>query len=197
MTEKGALLNNEGELTAPAFEKMLLAQIASFTRRKVVSAMQRIDNDVEGELMFALKMLMGTVDQLVTRDETPPKNRKEILHRLFNRTVRTAFHVWKEACRVDDQGGKQAAAGEGTSSEVVLKQIEKAHEMQVGMHEACLAEIRTVGEQVGRLLGERPRLRGKEGGEDRGHAAARTLCGLEHAHKFVNSGFLSLASHRL
>jgi len=64
MTEKGTLLNSEGELTAPSFEKMLLGQIASFTRRKVVSAMQRIENDVEGELMFALKMLMGTVDQV-------------------------------------------------------------------------------------------------------------------------------------
>ena len=36
VTEHGALLNKDGELTPPMFEKMLLSQIASFTRRKVL-----------------------------------------------------------------------------------------------------------------------------------------------------------------
>ena len=36
LTENGALLNLQGELSERGFEKMILAQIASFTRRKVV-----------------------------------------------------------------------------------------------------------------------------------------------------------------
>ena len=36
LTENGALLNVQGELSERGFEKMILAQIASFTRRKVV-----------------------------------------------------------------------------------------------------------------------------------------------------------------
>ena len=111
LTENGALLNLQGELSERGFEKMILAQIASFTRRKVVrfcplralcirahlsyscspfscssslfsfpscscsdplermqcNAMQRIDDDHEGELMFALKMLMSAVDQVRKR----------------------------------------------------------------------------------------------------------------------------------
>ena len=123
--------------------------------------MQRIDNDVEGELMFALKMLMGTVDQLVTRDDAPPKNRKEILQRLFNRALRSAFHRWKEEVKVEES--PEAAAGESGGggvggAEEVLRRMEKAQEMNAGMHEACMTEIRSLGEQVER---EREREREK------------------------------------
>ena len=86
----------------------------------------------------------------MTRDEAPPKNRKEILQRLFNRAIRTSFNVWKDACKGEEEEG-EGRGGSGADNDQMLRQIEKTHAMQVGMHEACLAEIRALGEQVTKM----------------------------------------------
>ena len=73
------------------------------------------------------------------------------MRRLFNRALRSAFHCWKEEIK----GGEspEAAAGESVGdgvggAEEVLRRMEKAQEMNAGMHEACMTEIRSLGEQV-------------------------------------------------
>ena len=123
VTNRGSLLNEDGELTASAFETMMMTQIKGFSHRKIQSALSR-STDEDENIMFGLKIIMSSVDhmehmhELMTRQnagamQTRLKSKKMVLNKLFRRPLTMAIERWKEHCFraqfLDDDGPETSA----------------------------------------------------------------------------------------
>ena len=123
VTNRGSLLNEDGELTASAFETMMMTQIKGFSHRKIQSALSR-STDEDENIMFGLKIIMSSVDhmehmhELMTRQnagamQTRLKSKKMVLNKLFRRPLTMAIERWKEHCFraqfLDDDGPEMSA----------------------------------------------------------------------------------------
>ena len=123
VTNRGSLLNEDGELTASAFETMMMTQIKGFSHRKIQSALSR-STDEDENIMFGLKIIMSSVDhmehmhELMTRQnagamQTHLKSKKMVLNKLFRRPLTMAIERWKEHCFraqfLDDDGPEMSA----------------------------------------------------------------------------------------
>ena len=144
VTEHGLLLNEDKELTPAKFEIMMLNQVRGYSHRKVVGAMSKIIEDESvKEMIFALKIILSTVDHLLqnqqhelNKGKTPArlKSRKEVLDKLFHSSVKHAFDAWKKAIEEDDQEAHGAeakyASGESIYSidPALRSQVDRMHE---------------------------------------------------------------------
>jgi hypothetical protein len=113
---------------------------------------------VEGELIFALKMLMCTVDQLTDKHKEPRRSRKEVLEKLFNGPKLRGFQVWKEQyAKAKEESGEQGigiVAGEGGehAGQGVGRRIDGLAKLYNDLHSESMAEIRVLGDQVAIVL---------------------------------------------
>ena len=142
VTEHGLLLNEDKELTPAKFEIMMLNQVRGYSHRKVVGAMSKIIEDESvKEMIFALKIILSTVDHLLqnqqhelNKGKTPArlKSRKEVLDKLFHSSVKHAFDAWKKTTQEDDEASAEAkyASGESVYSidPALRSQVDRMHE---------------------------------------------------------------------
>ena len=109
ITNHGKLLDADGELSPANFKVMMLEQLRLYGYHKVAAAMQRCEEDVGTEQIFALKMIMSNVESLSSRLTAlePPGgsakhlSKKQIISKVLNMPLSRAFHRWRDAAGVD------------------------------------------------------------------------------------------------
>ena len=150
VTNQRELLNEDGELTASAFETMMLQQLKGFSHRKIQSALSRCTTDSNENFIFGLKIIMTSVDYveamhgLLTRQyrSTLPSrlsSRKTLINKMFRRPLAKSMAIWKEHLHAREDGHLACGPG-GPSDEGLIKgkswndmfDAAEHHEIQLG-----------------------------------------------------------------
>ena len=115
ITEHGKYTDENGEIDQGEFRNLLMTQLARYANRKISAAMARTEDDANHEQIFALKMLMLSIQELKENLDgrlPPPKKSQtrthsRVLLTIFKRPMVMAFHHWAS---VSTRG--EAAMGE-------------------------------------------------------------------------------------
>ena len=169
VTERGRLLDSNGELSIKGFENMMLHQIRVYTHKKLVQSMMQLDGDESQESQMTTYLLLKSVmmtshqaSRMLARigkvvdpgadDDHHELSKKERIQRLQRMwaPLYKYFATWKEAAGGEGADGDAGASG-AVGQELVLARLDNV-EAKVSVVCDKLSGVEDSIQQLSRLL---------------------------------------------